>query len=252
MTEVAKSTDSVFLHNMKKQHEIEIWGHKIIGVDFYTSGCIELTEKDMAQDFCGARDLNPPPRTVLDLGANVGIFSVLMAKEYNAKVFAVEAVPHNVENLGLTVAHNHMQDHIVVAQACLGKAHGEVTLYQHPLNSGSCSKDNAPPYPAVKCQTIPLDDLFTALQLTEVDFVKVDIEGSEFEVFESFTGWGKIKKLGIEMHGYGPDLSKTQEKQEALYTLLASNLGHTNVCAQLEHCTYRYGERIERERWEKN
>lgn len=242
-------SDSAFLHKLKAEHTIRVWDQDIVGVDFYTSKSLALSELDFNQDLCGARDLVPAPKVVLDLGANVGIFSVLMAKTYGAKVFAVEAASHNAENLALTAMKNGVSDLVVPVLACVAARRGPLVLYQHPLNSGSCSRDNGPPYPSVEVEGLPLDEIWEALRLEQVDFMKVDIEGSEYEIFETFTQWDRVKKIGIEIHAYASDPSKTDEKSEELYHLLASKIGPENVCAQLEHCTYRYGVHMPRERW---
>lgn len=243
------AADSAFLHGMKTEHTVKVWGTEILGVDFYTSRSLTLCELDFNEDLCGARDLVPPPKVVLDLGANVGIFSVLMAKTYGAKVYAVEAASHNAQNLALTAMKNGVADLIVPVLSCVSGKREKLVLYQHPLNSGSCSIHNAPPYPAVEVDALPLDEVWDALNLDVVDFMKVDVEGSEYEIFQTFTKWDKVKKIGIEIHGYGSDLSKTDEKAEELYQLIASRIGVENVCAQLETGTYRYGVRAPRERW---
>src|SRR6266704_2952794 len=82
-------------------------------------------EKDERTLFCGAIATGC---TVLDVGANVGIYTLLAAKR-GAKVFAIEADPQNVEVLRHHVRLNGFDDRVTIFHMAAAAEEGRVTLF---------------------------------------------------------------------------------------------------------------------------
>lgn len=228
---------------MKRITHVTVWGEKLSAYDFYTSGTVEITAKDIEADLFEAQKL-VEPRYILDLGANVGLWSMGVARKFpKAKIFAVDAAPHTCDNLCANLSENKITN-VQVVQCAVGGEKKKATFHQHPLNSGGFSIRNPADFPAFEIETELLDALFDQLDVPYFDFVKIDIEGSEYETLQAFTQWEKIRRLGIELHGYQDERPETESEMEALYRLCVEKLGAENVCAVSYRRSYIYGKEI--------
>lgn len=123
--------------------------------------------------------------TVIDIGAGIGEFAVLVAKEHpNSQVYAYEPFPESFvllqENLKLNVTRN-----VRAFQMAIGSKSGQMLLattgeaVQHTITHNSSVSSSAT---SIKVQGLSLDDLFQANDLAHCDFLKIDCEGCEFQV----------------------------------------------------------------------
>jgi hypothetical protein len=122
-------------------------------------------------------DVFPSAKIVFDLGANRGAFSVLMASRADF-VVSVEAQSEFVPIIDHNMAINGFRNYRI---HCGFIGAGGV------LGEGN--------YPSVT-----LEQIFECYGMQKVDFVKIDIEGSEFVLFAS-PGWlEKVRALSVEVH----------------------------------------------------
>ncbi len=117
-----------------------------------------------------------PGDTVLDVGANIGIFSVIASKHVGAKgkVFAVEAVPENIDILNRNLVGNSCENVNVLALAA-GDCDSTLPMFLSEGNSGTHSfglKTGA----KIEVQVKTLDSILLG---QKIDFIKMDIEGYE-------------------------------------------------------------------------
>lgn len=127
---------------------------------------------------------------VMDLGANVGVFAV-MAGALGARVVAVEAqsglIPTLVDNLSRNGVRNWS-----IEWALVGAGTGAFSREQVRRNA-SHWKDTPP--------TITLDQLIEKHQLERIDLIKIDIEGSEFDLLRGSPTWlNRITRMVMEVH----------------------------------------------------
>ena len=118
--------------------------------------------------FQGSTDM-----TVIDLGANIGLFS-LYASDSSARIIAVEAVPDTFAVLSeLTKDHNN----ITKLNLAVSNTNDKITFYlnENSTTNSMVSHKGKP----IEVQGVTIADLIAQQQLTNVDFVKCDIEGSE-------------------------------------------------------------------------
>jgi FkbM family methyltransferase len=126
----------------------------------------------------------PPGGVCLDIGANVGALTLVMASAVglSGRVHAFEPGPtiHRrlLRNLGL----NPELRGVVTPYALgLGRAPGELRYTEEMDNRGngrlSTSGDTVVP-------VARLDDLAGQLNLSQLDFIKMDVEGMELDVLE--------------------------------------------------------------------
>src|SRR5215467_5564969 len=89
-------------------------------------------EKKERELFCASVK---PGCTVLDVGANIGIYSLLAAKRA-ARVFAIEADPENARLLRHNIEINGFGEKVTVLELAALDSAGTVVLHRNPANSG--------------------------------------------------------------------------------------------------------------------
>ena len=126
----------------------------------------------------GKKDL-----VILDLGANIGLFSLYAAK-FAQKVISVEPASSIYEYLVKNTENEH---NIYPIQAAVGAENGSLELFGSDVNLTmfSAHKVGIHNEKSEKVKQIGLQTLLDLHSLTHVDFMKLDIEGSEFEVLSS-------------------------------------------------------------------
>ena len=129
-----------------------------------------------------------PGMVVLDLGANIGFYTMLARSLVGprGKVFAFEPSPHNVGLIKASAKTNHF-DNVTIIEAAVADKVGKATLYLAPdyITEHSLHDYYENPKPNAKQnQTIvrvTTVDSFLKKQVgnMKIDFIKMDIEGSE-------------------------------------------------------------------------
>lgn len=163
--------------------------------------CAEIfKDKVYAPFLVGKKDL-----IILDVGAHIGLFS-LYASKYAKKLYAIEPSLEHAQCLAMMVKHNGL-DNIVPCKCAIANKDGEMTLY-HNKNKTMFSLSPAINDKSSKPEivdTIRLDTFFKQHKIDHVDFMKLDIEGKEDEVFggDGFANVAdKIDTIVYETHAW--------------------------------------------------
>lgn len=139
------------------------------------------------------------PRTLLDLGANIGLSSLWYWRRYGmTKIVAVEADADNAELVRQNLTANGVP--AIVIQAAVAASDGTVRFAKHAeSNLGSISDDGGgEEIPAVSGATL-LNRHWPGGAM--VDLVKLDIEGGEKPLLAGDRGWlGRVQALIAEFH----------------------------------------------------
>ncbi len=125
----------------------------------------------------------PPTGIVIDLGANIGAFSLYAARTAT-QVYAFEPETSNFAQLEKNCALNPTLP-IQVFKKAAGGTNGTARLSLGAINKGASSLILKRSDAAEKVETLTLDRIFSLCGLRHVDFLKVDIEGSEYALFEN-------------------------------------------------------------------
>jgi FkbM family methyltransferase len=125
------------------------------------------------------------PGVCVDVGANVGAYSQMLARYTNAHIYSIEPASAAFKELE-KVAATH-RGRIQTVNAALGSSTGTATLYLREHLSEKATLDihsgkGSALQEEVRLTT--LDALADELQITKVDFIKIDTEGYELEVFK--------------------------------------------------------------------
>ena len=171
-------------------------------------------------DYFGYR-VNPGD-VVVDIGANIGTFSVYAAKVCGAsRVLSFEPFPDNYGMLRKNVEQNQLHMITHVNQAVAG-SRGPRTLTLDSLDAGSHSivkgVVSASSGRSIQIDCCTLEDIFQRFSLTKIDYLKIDCEGSEYEILENATPrLQQISRISMETH------TTPDRKAEDMEKLLCSN-----------------------------
>jgi FkbM family methyltransferase len=124
-------------------------------------------------------------RTVFDIGANVGWYTLHLASALgpDGRVFSFEPVPATFAALERNVALNGVQGRVVLNRLGLAEAPGEAEFFL-PEETGSVAASRRPLFQEQRNQTVhaTLDTLDAYVQragIERLDLLKCDIEGGE-------------------------------------------------------------------------
>lgn len=142
---------------------------------------------------------------VLDLGANIGLFS-LYAAPFAKVVHALEPSAEHQKTLEALLEYNHLQN-VKPHKLAISHQNGKTTFYHTPNVTAYSLRPEiyVPEAGTEEVTTIRIDDFMSQQRIEHVDFLKMDIEGSEFEVMmgEGFKNVAdKIDALVVELHSW--------------------------------------------------
>lgn len=121
---------------------------------------------------------------VLDCGAHVGVFTHMALRRGAAKVVAVEPDPLNLECLRRNFAQEIASGKVVVFPKGVWSSATVLVLSESKLNSGSNSFVGEGGGEKIEMPVTTIDNLVSELGLPRVDYIKMDIEGSEREALK--------------------------------------------------------------------
>lgn len=175
------------------------------------------------------KELVQPGFTCVDIGANVGYYSVFLSRYAgaNGRVFSVEPVPL-FSNIFVKNTGKFARKNITLYQCALGAERKKVTLstpmidgvFRHGLTKivDTPQEQNSQTYEA---NMEVADELFAPLE--KIDFLKCDVEGYEVILFPQMIETLKRCKPLIQME------ISTEENRKAILDLLQP-LGYTPFC----------------------
>ncbi|MCF1750310.1 FkbM family methyltransferase [Mariniradius sediminis] len=139
-------------------------------------------------------ELSKSSRTILDIGANTGVFSILAKASYpNASVFAFEPQPNIFEVLKKNNTINGFDIHCI--PLALSDQEGELPFYNTGFSTfegnntthGSLNKEwRTEKQASIIVNVDRLDNFLIKQQVGKVDLVKIDVETLEYEVLKGY------------------------------------------------------------------
>lgn len=134
-----------------------------------------------------------PGMTVLDIGAYYGLYTLIASSKVGptGQVIAFEPSPEQRKKLRWNLALNRSKN-VRVEDIALSSNEGQAEFFSVLEGGGGFSGLRRPDVTmkmrAIQVHTATLDSYLSERSLTRVDFVKIDVEGGELDVFKGATG----------------------------------------------------------------
>ena len=154
------------------------------------------------------KDVEPIIRSakapIIDAGAQAGFF-VLYCRSLNPdiNIYAIEPDENNFQVLEDNLELNNIKNVEVIPGAFAGKSGLRDFYISSDTHNHSLFKILTPQITkASKVKTYSLDDFLKQEGLDQVSLLKLDIEGAEYEVLNSFNYWQKVDNIVLEYHDF--------------------------------------------------
>lgn len=133
--------------------------------------------------------------TIVDVGANVGLYTVIAMHrtKKQGRIIAFEPHPESCRFLMQTVAANaallplNDQPTVNILDVAASSSEGEAHLFSNPENKGDnrlYSSNLTPESSALSIRARTVDSVVRDYKIATIDFLKVDVQGYEFEVIQ--------------------------------------------------------------------
>jgi FkbM family methyltransferase len=143
-------------------------------------------------------------RTMIDVGANVGNWSIMAADLFpQATVYALEVVPDTAAALRGRVA---QYDRIKCFNLGLAAHNGTLSLHYHPTASTHATFTDYPHTwtgERIDCPVMRGSDFLRREGIDSIDFLKLDVEGAEHLVLEGFQDQLRQQRIRFVQFEYG-------------------------------------------------
>jgi len=153
--------------------------------------------------------------TIVDVGANVGFYALKRALDSeNARVIAIEPDPQTFDLLQRNIRDNHA-DNVECLNLAVSDAEGELWFLSDHVSLNSRVVSQREPG-AVAVAATTLDALVGQLDLTRIDFLKIDTEGHELAVLRGaeHAALPITSRVAVEWHSL--------DDRAAIFNLLAA------------------------------
>lgn len=162
----------------------------------------------------------------LDVGANLGVYSVNLAEHFK-KTYAFEPAVIARHILKANVLSNKLEDSIEIVELGLSNNNTTLEFFVDPANSGMSSLDKSRTSANFEKTFIDVvrGDNFLKDLKHKVSFIKIDVENHELEVLQGLTDTIKRDKPLIQV-----ELDGTSESAKKIDSFL-KDLGYTQKLA---------------------
>jgi FkbM family methyltransferase len=147
-------------------------------------------------------------RYVIDVGAHVGAFTIWLASRAPCLVLALEPNPATFQLLEQNVERGAMGSRVVLQQAALAGESGPRKLSVRRFSTDATILEAHAAADAVPVKALRLVDVMRMSGFPEIDLLKIDVEGAEYEVFANLEphALDRARALIVECHfGTGGD-----------------------------------------------
>lgn len=186
---------------------------------------------------------------VMDVGANVGLFLAwLMAGDPSkgrgipSRIWACEPLPANLARLNANLHEHGLTDKVQVIPSAVSSEEGELQFryYPHMPGNSTCHVAEKEALQGMMpayffedaedhvCPITTISKLMEDYQITHIDLLKVDVEGSELQVLQGIQPhhWPHIKQVVLETHDVDNRLQQVSSLlQQQDYTVAHSYTG---------------------------
>lgn len=159
---------------------------------------------------------------VMDIGSNIGIYSLLASRVKNVKIYSFEASKKIFEELNNNIKINNIKN-IYTFNYAVSDINGILDFYICNDNAFSSlgSKPMQEVNEIVKIRSITIDDFVKENNIPKIDIIKCDTEGAEYIVFKG--AYNSLKRFRPKLFfEYNPFVKGFTNAPKDVFMLLKS------------------------------
>jgi len=146
---------------------------------------------------------------IVDIGANVGVTALVLAQIPGARVTCYEPDPENCALLRENIERNGLRN-VSICEAAVAGRSGKLQFQLHAESTGGSLTSGGAALSAhtLTVDAVTLDRVLEESTTGEIDLLKCDCEGGEYELLDRFTPElaARVRNLTIEV----PDLDRSR------------------------------------------
>ncbi len=145
-----------------------------------------------------------PGDLVIDIGANIGVFGLYASKNLASMVYEIEPLVENIPIIKSNFEKNNFKN-LKILNVAVSDKDGSDKLFTADLDSHGLLFDHNVQGGLTKfkiVKTMTLETIIKKNKINHINFLKMDCEGSEGNIFKSTKSktWKMIDKVAIEYH----------------------------------------------------
>jgi len=230
-----------------------------LGIEFflYNSPAFKNFLKDNPHERGEVKFLNSIVQegmNVIDIGANIGITTVAVAKKIGrrGKLYSFEPVPEYFNILRKNTSSNGLEN-VKVYELAVTDQVGRAYFYQKGLSTGVVFEEGVEKF---KVSTTTIDRFLTEEEIERIDLINMDCEGSELLVLKGAKETLRKNKVKIFCEIHHDFLKQLGQSVEGLVEYLQSlefqvesvSLNDLKVGNNFEKCEYVYAHNLNERR----
>ncbi len=183
-------------------------GIKLEIYDYASSGAANLIAQELSKEYYGLDSIPFEENdVVIDIGGHIGILSIYLAKlRPNITIYAYEPIPDNFHHFQKNIAANGVTNIHLFNQAVTNDGRSMLMTVNFKHNSGGATatwepgnldSNNYVEYPV---ESTTLNSIFETYKIDHCRLLKIDCEGSEYEILLNTSKLTVIDYLSAEFH----------------------------------------------------
>ncbi|MBK9284223.1 MAG: FkbM family methyltransferase [Sphingobacteriaceae bacterium] len=169
---------------------VDVIDPRVTPVDTFNFGVYEKEDSEMLYQLVNNGD------TIFDVGANIGWYSNHLAKKLpTSKIYAFEPIPETHARVKNNIALNQ-SNNVTLNNFAFSDKIQTLTFYYSPTITGASSSANITEnenMQKLECKANTIDNFVQENKIDKIDFIKCDVEGAEFMVYQG--GADSIQKF---------------------------------------------------------
>lgn len=170
---------------------VDVVDKRVTPVDTFNFDMYEKDDSEMLFKLINDGD------TIFDIGANIGWYSNHLAKKFpNSKIHSFEPIPETFNQLRANTELNGATN-ILLNNLALSSKKEKLTFYYSPTVTGASSSKNITENQSMtklEIEAETIDNFIFTNSIGKLDFVKCDVEGAEYFVYQGGFETFKHKK----------------------------------------------------------
>lgn len=175
------STRNNDFHSEESKFYVDILDKRVTPIEAFNFNTYEKEDSEMLYRLVKSEDI------IFDIGANIGWYSIHLAKMYkNATIYAFEPIPETFNQLKKNSELNRVNN-IVFNNFALSDKTQILPFFYSPNVTGAASSLNIigdDKMLELSCQSTTIDNYVIENKINKLDFIKCDVEGAELMVFK--------------------------------------------------------------------